>query len=121
VLQRISVRGGVCGGIAADPARIWVSSAQCGSHPSISAIDRQTGRVVEFPIAATPLDVAAAFGSLWVTTESPARLLRIDPATGTVVGILGLPAPAGPAALAVASDALWVRAAGSLLRVVPQD
>jgi streptogramin lyase len=118
ILRQTTVSGGACGGIASDPAHIWVASGQCGRQ-LVSAIDRQTNQVSELTIRGTPNDVAIAFGSVWVTTNSPPRLVRVDPATRTVVGSLEL--PAAPWNIAVGADALWVRVDGSLLRVVPQS
>jgi hypothetical protein len=60
-----------------------------------------------------------AFGSIWVTTISPPRLLRLDPATRTVTGSLDL--PSAPWSIEAGTHALWLRVDGSLLSVVPQN
>jgi hypothetical protein len=115
VVQRVTVLGGVCGGIASSPTHIWIASGECGTG-LLSVIDRRTGTVAELPTS-EPIDVAVAFGSVWVATIFPTRLLRIDPATRKIVGSLSLPGV--PWNIAVGTDALWVRVAGSVLRVVP--
>jgi DNA-binding beta-propeller fold protein YncE len=118
VVRRITVRGGACGGVAYDATHVWMAGGACGTQ-TVSALDRETGQVAEVATTGTPIDVAAAFGSLWVVTDAPPRLLRVDPATRNVVGSLDLPAT--PWNIAVGPDALWVRVEGSLLRVVAQN
>jgi hypothetical protein len=118
VVQRATVPGGTCGGLAADASQIWIAAGYCNSG-RLSAIQRQTGRVTDKDVGGIPTDVAVAFGSLWVATDAPQRLLRVDPATRRVVGSLDLPAT--PWNIAVGPGALWVRVEGLLLRVVPQD
>jgi hypothetical protein len=118
VFRRITVRGGACGGVAYDATHVWMAGGACGTQ-TVSALDRETGQVAEVATTGTPIDVAVAFGSLWVVTDAPQRLLRVDPATRRVVGSLDLPAT--PWNIAVGPGALWVRVEGLLLRVVPQD
>jgi streptogramin lyase len=122
VVQRVSVPGGVCGGVALDDAHLWIASARCGSG-RLSSIDRTTGRAAQVAdvrrFGNWPNDVASALGSLWVTVDSPSRLLRLDPRTGNVVGSRDLPAESWN--IAVGNGALWVRVEGALLRITPQD
>jgi DNA-binding beta-propeller fold protein YncE len=117
IVQRASVPGGTCGELAADVNQIWIAGGECGFE-RLSAIQRQTGQVTDIDLRGIPADVASAFESIWVTTLSPPRLLRLDPTTRTVTGSLGL--PSSPWAIAAGTDALWIRVNGSLLRVVPQ-
>jgi hypothetical protein len=118
IVQRVTVPGGTCGGLAADTTHIWITAGECGSE-RLSAIQRQTGQVTAIALAGIPVDVASAFGSIWVTTISPPRLLRLDPATRTVTGSLDL--RSAPWSIEAGTDALWVRVDGSLLSVVPQN
>jgi virginiamycin B lyase len=91
VVQRLGADRGNCGGLAADSERIWVAGAVCGST-GVLAVDRQTGQQTFINVDGNPWDVAVAFGSLWVATRSPSRLLRIDPATREITGSLDLSA-----------------------------
>jgi streptogramin lyase len=118
IVQRAFVPGGTCGGLAADAGQIWITGGQCGSE-RLSAIQRQTGQVADIALGGIPVDVASAFGSIWVATLSPSRLVRLDPTTRTVTGSLDL--PSSPWAIAAGTDALWVRVDGALLRVGPQN
>jgi streptogramin lyase len=118
IVQRATVPGGTCGGLVADTSQIWITAGECGSE-RLSAIQRQTGHVTAIALAGIPVDVASAFGSIWVTTISRPRLLRLDPATRTVTGSLDL--PSAPWSIEAGTDALWVRVDGSLLSVVPQN
>jgi hypothetical protein len=135
---------GTCGGIEVDADAVWVASGYdlpftCWSTANwgVTRIDRATGAVTRIDVGGRPMDVRAGFGSVWVVVDVPTlQLVRLDPATYQVVGLLPL-APDGctpqtpascstdPAtALAVAFDSVWVRinapgAAGKVLRIEP--
>jgi glutamine cyclotransferase len=80
--------------------------------------------VATIRVAGTPTAAAYGDGCLWIT-DFAGRLVRVDPATGRVVGRYALGAQ--PTAVAAAPDAIWVRTAaegpnggtGSVLRVDP--
>jgi streptogramin lyase len=64
------------------------------------AVRTLTGR----PIAA-PIDVAVAFGSVWVAAHH-GGVIRVDPASMTIRAVI--PVTGGPGWFAVAEDAVWV-------------
>lgn len=67
VVQRVSVPGGSCGGLAADASQIWITSGECGTE-RLSTLQRQSGQVANIALDGIPVNVATAFGSVWVIT-----------------------------------------------------
>jgi hypothetical protein len=125
---------GTCGGIALDPSSLWVASGYdstlpCGEGaPTLSRIDIDSGRVVSIELEDRALDVAPAFGSVWVLTgrgtgfPAVSALVRIDPRTDQVLGELpltGTPDPEDP--LNVGFGAIWVRLDDQVLRLEPTE
>jgi virginiamycin B lyase len=108
-----------CGGVAVSGAAVWVAGAHCGSV--IRQIDprtnRPTGRRVNGSVS--PINVGLAFGSLWVTDLDAKSILRVDPRTRRIIGIL--PVSGIPVLLTVGLGAVWVREdTGDILRVAPR-
>lgn len=123
---------GACGGIALDARSLWVTSGYdpgfgCGlGAPTLTRIDLDSGDVVPIELGDRALDVASAFGAVWVLTgrgsgfPDAAGLIRVDPRTDRVVGELplsGTPDPEDP--LTVGFGAIWIRLDGELLRLSP--
>jgi DNA-binding beta-propeller fold protein YncE len=108
-----------CGGVAASEAAVWVAGAHCGSV--IRQIDprtnRPTGRRINGSVS--PINIGLAFGSLWVSDLDARSILRIDPGTRKVIGIL--PVSGIPVLLTVGLGAVWVRDdTGLVLRIAPR-
>jgi hypothetical protein len=152
VVRRTPVPTGTCGGIAVDAAAVWVTSGfdrpyACWQRArwGVSRIDRATGAVSRIDVGGRPIDVALAFGSVWVVVDAPTlELVRLNPATHRVIGGLALaPGRCAPdrtgncpgaeyaTALSVGFGSLWLRRAvasnlggtqppGVLLRIVPR-
>jgi len=57
---------------------------------------------------AAPIDVAVAFGSVWVANHHSDDVVRIDPATGLEQARIPFTDGTGPGWFAVADDAVWV-------------
>ncbi len=68
-------------GIAVDDDAAWVAAA---GDDALSRIDLGTLKVTRIALKTMPDRVAATRGGIWVTARAAGRLLRIDPATGTV-------------------------------------
>jgi DNA-binding SARP family transcriptional activator/sugar lactone lactonase YvrE len=117
-VEAIGGSGPACGGMAASGGSVWIASA-CNAS-KVTRIDARTARVTrQIPVPGVALDVAAGFGSIWVTTMR-GLLLRIDPGTNEIVARLRL------------RDAVWMTAGGgfvwvlsrvdrSVIRVRPTD
>jgi YVTN family beta-propeller protein len=108
-----------CGGVAVSEAAVWVAGAHCGSV--IRQIDprtnRPTGRRVNGSVS--PINIGLAFGSLWVSDLDARSILRIDPRTRHIIGIL--PVSGIPVLLTVGLGAVWVRDdTGHVLRIAPR-
>jgi YVTN family beta-propeller protein len=110
--------GPACGGMATSGGSLWVASACDDPRGTVTRIDTRTARTTaRIHVSGAAFDVAAGFGSIWVTTM-PGLLLRIDPKANRVVARLHL------------NDAVWMTAGGdgvwvldrvtrSVLRVKP--
>jgi YVTN family beta-propeller protein len=108
-----------CGGVAVSDSTVWVAGAHCGSV--IRQIDprtnRPTGRGVKGSVS--PINIGLAFGSLWVSDLDARSILRINPRTRQIVGIL--PVSGIPVLLTVGLGAVWVRDdTGNVLRIAPR-
>jgi YVTN family beta-propeller protein len=77
--------------------------------------------IAEIQLTGNPLNVAAGFGSLWVTEtqDTGGLLVRIDPRTQRVLA--SIPVGSVPAGIAVAAGSIWVTSHddGTLIRVDP--
>ena len=128
---------GTCGGIAAGGGFAWITSGfdpaySCWrrKHQGIARIDIRTHTVERISVGARPDDVTIAFGSVWVLTAQPdTTLVRIDPATGGVIGRLPLPGASGASIygsnrISAGFGSIWVRmnsfpGDGAVLRIAP--
>jgi YVTN family beta-propeller protein len=115
------VPDGPCGGLTVAGGTVWSTAGNCDSQ-GIMLVDRTTNQLTGyFHVPATPGDVTYAFGSIWLLTSGPDQLVRIDPATHAVIGVLPLPAdPWGTNAVLSDGHRLWVRVRGALLSIAPQ-
>jgi YVTN family beta-propeller protein len=87
-VESIGGTGPACGGMAASGGSVWLSSA-C-DRGTVTRIDTRTARTMaRIHVAGVTLDIAAGFGSIWVTSM-PGLLLRIDPETNRIVSRLHL-------------------------------
>jgi virginiamycin B lyase len=107
-----------CGGVAVSASSVWIAGAHCGNV--IRQIDprtnRPTGRVNG---SVSPINVALAFGSLWVSDLDARSVLRVDPRTRHIIGIL--PVGGIPVLLTVGLGSIWVRDdTGHVLRIAPR-
>lgn len=79
-----------CSGLAYGYDSIWVPS--CGGHV-LARMDERTGTVTAV-IALDPANseggITVGDGSIWIVAK-PGRLMRIDPTTNKIVGIVALP------------------------------
>jgi hypothetical protein len=148
IVRRVDVPNGTCGGIDVDASSVWVASGYDEPYPcwqrqnwGISRIDRSTERVTRIDVGGRPIDVRIALGSVWAVVDAPQlQLVRIEPRTNTVIGLLKLsdtqcrpgagtgacPGAEYTTALAVGFGSLWLRVnsttpgtAGRLLRINP--
>jgi YVTN family beta-propeller protein len=111
---------GPCGGMTIAGSTLWATAGNCDSQ-GIMLVNPATIQLAGyFHGPASPGDIAYAFGSIWIATSSPDELVRIDPATQTVVGVLPLPAdPWNTNAIVPVSNRLYVRVNGALLSIAP--
>ena len=81
--------------------------------------DRVIGHVAANIAMASPRDVTAAFGSIWVSNGPAATVTRLDPATAAIQAVVDIPAPAS--VLASGYGALFVTSypGNSLTRIDP--
>jgi streptogramin lyase len=98
------------------PACIGTAVWSPTAHGVVRVDTRSRDLVARIPLAGTPARVAAApDGTVWVTDKEQNRVIRINPATNTVVDEF----PAGPGAFALArvGGSMWVTSyAGSDVR-----
>lgn len=116
--------------VTIDPTGVWVTNSLVGS---LSRIDPASNTV----LSVSQLDVGSnagiegitsGFGSLWVTvvrfddlgSTVPGSVIRVDPATGSAIG---MPIPVGkaPFGIAASAEAIWVSnyLDGSVSRIDP--
>jgi virginiamycin B lyase len=70
-------------------------------------IDPGTEQILaSIPVGGSPVGIAAADGSIWVTSYDDGTLIRVDPATNKVVATI--PVGPAPAQLAVDAGMIWV-------------
>jgi streptogramin lyase len=80
--------------------------AGCGQSSNLAAIPSPAPKLVAQSDLNNPRDVAAGFGSIWVTGGPSGTVTRIDPVSGANVATIYL--EAGASVLAVSPDAIWV-------------
>ena len=110
------------GGVAA--GAVWVTVFSSGSdNPlpgSVVRVDPTTGKVVaRIRVGASPLAVADAFGSVWVSNGDGGTVTRIDPVTNRVIATI----PVGPVPyqMAPVDGRLWVSTQTSAVRLDPTN
>jgi streptogramin lyase len=117
--------GGSVEGIAVGAGRVWVTQPLEGSGDVIR-IDPHTNREAGPPIKVGPGPTQVVYGqhAVWVQNTSPASVVRVDPATGHVVTVVGTrPVPYGSfvvGAIAIGYGSLWTAANDSLTRIDPR-
>ena len=114
--------GGLLAAVSADEAHAWVLNED---GQTISRVQADGEEVVTFGVGATPIDLEAGAGALWVEAGKPVgggqvagpigtTVVRVDQTTSTVRARVALP-QAGPTdstesddQLAIEPDAVWV-------------
>lgn len=104
-VTRVYQVGGNPAGLARVDGNVWIAFGRRGT--SLGRLDPVTANLTTFDIGRTgPGFLGSAFGSLWTTTAD-GYAVRVDPATGRVLG--SLPIPGTPAELSAAPDGtVWV-------------
>jgi virginiamycin B lyase len=111
----------LAGHVASDGKEVWIGvDPGPDGLPEVVRIDPVSGKI----ITAVDLDtsgigdLAVGLGSVWIITDS--GLLRIDSATGQIVGRLDIGGDGGN--VIVAGGSVWVTADGQpyVLRILPQ-
>lgn len=87
-----------------------------GDDQTISRIDETTGRVTTFGIGATPTELVAGAGAVWVGVDGGTAVTRLDPVSGVVdrriqlsgKGFGGSGTSSGGSTIALSDRAVWV-------------
>jgi YVTN family beta-propeller protein len=114
VVERIDV-GNQPAGIAYTPGFVWVANSGDGT---ITKIDASSGkRLRRFPITANQL--AYGDGDLWASDPTKNRVVRIEPATGSVIAEIQV--GNGAAGVAYGGGSTWVANSldGTVSRIDP--
>lgn len=74
--------------------------------PVESSVDGVTVRTLQDGPLLAPIDVAVAFGSVWVADHHGPTVTRVDPKTMTIEAVVAT--GSGPGWFAVTDDAVWV-------------
>ena len=113
---RIHVGGSPCG-IADAAGALWVSDAADARLLRIDPVTHAFTKAAQ--LDDKPCEITAAFGSLWIVTQS-GRLDRVDPTSGHVIARI----PVGDTSYQAiaAGDAIWVsnHGDGTVMRVDPR-
>jgi class 3 adenylate cyclase len=89
--------------IAADAQGVWVAT----EGDQVIHLDPSGVRIKTIPVPAGPVSIAIASDGVWVACSSARSVVRIDPATNTVVDTLAV--DGSPAAIAAeATGDVWV-------------
>jgi YVTN family beta-propeller protein len=114
--------GQPCGFIAAQQSTVWAAGAHCAASSGygvVTQFDKPTN-MVERVVAGfkAPIGLAVGFGSLWVADLDAKSIVRVDPATGKIVGRLHVGGQ--PIRIEAGFGSLWVRDdGGRVLRIDP--
>jgi streptogramin lyase len=118
VVATVALPGDPCAGIAADAEDLWVPL--CGPTPKLAKVDLKKGTlsaVFNVGPAAKEQGIAVGAGSVWMIIDEQGSLARIDPVSGSVVGVAHL--PPGSYNPVFSDGRIWVtRADGAELTVV---
>ena len=116
-------QGQPCGDLVAGVAAVWVSGAHCPASSGAGVVTRidphsnRTTRVVTGFMS--PIGLADAFGSVWVSDLDAKAIDRVNPRTGRIDA--RLPVGGLPIRIEVGFGSLWVRDdSGRVLRIKPQ-
>jgi streptogramin lyase len=114
----VPLPGDPCAGLAADADSLWVPL--CGPTPKLAKVDlksRTLSAVFDVGPAAPEGGIAVGAGSVWMMVDRQGSLARIDPGSGSVVGVTRL--PPGSYNPVFSDGRVWVtRADGAELTVV---
>jgi YVTN family beta-propeller protein len=99
-------------------ASIAVAAFAAASSAAGRKLPARAVLVAKIPVA-TPRDVTAGFGSIWVANGPSKSVTRIDPATHAVTATIPVPNPAS--VLAVGAGAVWLTSypGNSVTRIDP--
>jgi len=70
--------------------------------------------IIALGSGSSPIDVVAAFGSIWVANHRTDDVSRLDPATGDELARIDVGSGNGPGWFAVTDDSIWVTRQNSL-------
>ena len=114
VVDRVIVGAGPVGIIAGSGDRAWVSNRNEGT---VARVDFETGEIIAVEVGAGPVELAAAFGSLWVAVADAGELVQISLEDQTVV--TRTPLGGSPTGVSVAAGSVWIGVSGdrSVVRV----
>jgi streptogramin lyase len=91
-----------------------------GGNATLARIDPTSNEVTVIPLGVGShlVNIAPAFGSLWVTDGDEDAVYRID-RNGQVIATVALEAGAAPNPLAVGPDSIWVGTLTGIVRIDP--
>ena len=114
VVDRLIVGAGPVGLQLGSEGRVWVANRNEGT---VARVDFETGEIISIPVGDGPVEVAAAFGSIWVAVADAGELVQISIADRAVV--TRTPLGGAPTGLSVGAGSLWVAVSGdrSVVRV----
>ena len=114
--MRLHVGGSPCG-IADAAGALWVSDAADARLLRIDPVSHAFTKTAQ--LDPKPCEITAAFGSLWIVTQS-GQLDRVDPANGHLIARIAVGDTSYQAI--AAADAIWVsnHGDGSVMRVDPR-
>jgi YVTN family beta-propeller protein len=125
-IASIAVPGAMCVAMDVGFGSIWVGSCEAGS-PSIVRLDAQTTTIaatIPLPFEDIQFEgsVGAGEGAVWAVSREPDHVLvKVDPASDSVVGTF--PMPDGLAGVRAGYGAVWIAqpAEDAVLQVDPAD
>ena len=114
VVDRAIVGAGPVGLLAGTGDRVWITNR---SEGTVARVDFETGEIFSIAVGDGPVEVASAFGSLWVAVADAGELVQISFADQAVV--TRTPLGGSPTGLSVGAGSLWVAISGdrSVVRV----
>ena len=90
-----------------------IAGARCGdAEPA-----RAAAAALNVPVQFGPWQIAAGFGSIWVSEMHGARVVRLDPETGDVIATIDVGEQ--PFKLQPADDRIWVRLESRYIAIDP--
>jgi virginiamycin B lyase len=107
------------GSIAVAGSTVWFVSNKDGHSSTLANVDARGRSGKTVPVGTDSAVVAAAFGSIWVTSSGEAKVYRIDPAQHRVIATISVPAM--PRFTTAGAGSLWVlnQSDGSVSRIDP--